>query len=104
MKKILKKITVIFSVLIVILSVMATAYASSYTTSYNFTVANTGPTRYFDGTNIRFISPYATSIPYKSTLVFNYTVSLYRDKLIDDFIGTKTLYRDTYGVANWSNV
>lgn len=63
-----------------------------------------GPTRYFDGTNIRFISPNTTSTPSKHTLNFNYSVSLYRDKFIDDYIWIVILNRDSYWVANWTNV
>ena len=104
MRKILKKTTAILSVVVVLLSMVVTAYASSYSTSYQFSVALTGASRYFDGANISFISPNASSNPYAHTINFTYNVALYRDKFIDDYIGSVVLHRDEYGVANWSNV
>ncbi|MDD5212805.1 MAG: hypothetical protein PHG82_00020 [Candidatus Gracilibacteria bacterium] len=93
-----------FSMLIVMLSIIGTAYASSYSTSYRFSVSVTGATRYFDGSNITFTSPYASSTPWKNNLNKTYNVVLYRDRIIDDYIGTVTLYRDESGTANWNNV
>lgn len=104
MKKTLRKFMAISSVLILILSMIATAYASSYWTSYQFSVSVTGASRSFDGTNIRFISPNATSTPYIHPINKTYTVALYRDKFIDDYIGSVTLTRDYSGTAKWSNV
>jgi len=82
---------------------LATAYASSYTTSYQFSVSVTWASRYFDGNNIRFNSSNATS-SFKPPTNKNYSVSLYRDKFIDDYIGMVTLLRDSNWTANWSNV
>lgn len=104
MNTIIKKIKAVSIVWIIISSMILTAYASSYWTSYSFSVSTTWPTRNFNGTNITFISPNATSTPYIHPLNFTYNVSLYRDKLIDDFIGWSTLYRDNSGSVTWSNV
>lgn len=104
MKKNIKRIISWVSLFIVFLSILATAYASSYTTSYQFSVSVTWWTRYFNWTNISFTSPSATSSPFKHPTNKTYSVALYRDKIIDDFIGNVTLYRDSSWVAKWSNV
>ncbi|NDK07817.1 hypothetical protein EOM39_01065 [Candidatus Gracilibacteria bacterium] len=103
MKEKFKKIASYMSILTVFLSIVVNVYASSYTTSYQFSVSVTGQTRYFDGTNISFTSR-ATSTPFIHSTNKTYSVALYRDKLIDDYIGSVTLYRDILGTAKWSNV
>ena len=104
MKKNIKRIISWVSLFIVFLSILATAYASSYTTSYQFSVLVTWWIRYFNWTNISFTSPSATSSHFKRPSNKTYSVDLYRDKIIDDFIGNVTLYRDSSWVAKWSNV
>ncbi len=83
----------------------AVAFASSYSTTFSFSVALTGSTRSFTGSNISFYTKYATS-SWKHVTNKTYTVTLYRDNswASDDKIGTVTLNRDSSGTANWSAV
>jgi hypothetical protein len=60
-----RKIMSCISITLVIVSLIVTAYASSYTTSYSFSVWLNGWTRSFNGANIQFKSPNATSTPFK---------------------------------------
>lgn len=104
MKKIMRKSLAIFSLVIVSASLVQVAFASTYYTSFSFSVALRGTTRYFDGQNLAFNAPSATSSPYKSTVNKNYSAALYRDGWWDTYIGTVTLPRDASGTAKWSNV
>ena len=104
MNKFSQKVFTCISCSIIWLSIAATAYASSYTTTYSFSVWVNWWTRYFNGTNIQFKSPKATSTPFIHPSNKTYNVALYRDKIIDDYIGSKVLYRDNSWTANWSNV
>lgn len=92
------------AVLVLSISMALVAFASSYTTSYAFSTSVKGQTRYFSGSNIAFYSSYARSYPSPHISNRTYTVSLYRDKLIDDYIGRVTLNRDASGTARWSSV
>ncbi len=89
---------------LVLLSIISAAYASTNSTSYQFWIAVKGESRYFDGSNISFNSPNADSTPFIHPSNYTYSVALYRDTFIDDYIGTVTLYRDESGTASWSNV
>lgn len=80
-------------------------FAASYSTSYSFDNYVIWITRNFDGQNIQFISRNATSTPFKHSSNYYYYVELYRDVFWpDDYIWQVTLPRDSYGVAQWSNV
>lgn len=105
MKKVLRRLLGIVSLTVFLISFSAVAFATTYSTTFSFSVAVTGSTRSFTGSNISFYTKYATS-DWKHATNKTYTVTLYRDNswASDDKIGTVTLNRDSSGTAKWSAV
>ena len=103
MRKLLPAFRAVFVfALVAAVVIPAVAFATSYTSTATFKVYLAGASRSYSGTNILYT---ATGTPSGTNpAATTYKVELYRDKLIDDYIGSKSFPRSgQYGVT-WTNV
>ncbi len=86
--------------LVAALAVPVVAYASSYYSTLSLSYHLKGATRSYTGTNMNIYMTAKAPV----TQITTFKVELYRDKLIDDYIGYSYFPRNGSKTATWSNV
>ncbi|MEU7696236.1 hypothetical protein OHB01_08730 [Microbispora hainanensis] len=103
------KVAAALAVSVATLAIPAVAYAScsgtcaSYPSYFSFDTTLTGPTRYYNGSNVKIT--FSSSADGPQNGVANPYVALYRDNLIsDDYIGRQTFVYGGSVNKTWTGV
>lgn len=86
--------------LVAALAIPVVAYASSYYSTLTLSYQLRGTTRPYTGSNMHIYMTASAPV----TPITTFKVELYRDKLIDDYIGYSNFPRNGSKTATWSNV